>query len=278
MPIHVLLYNSENTEITEMTDGSKKRDYLTTTQAARLMSVSPDTVLKWVKAGKVKSYRTLGGHFRIPVSELNIPPAAESGAASVSDAAARLASYQYCWEYLGDGEVKPECKKCITYRSRAKRCYQLKDLPGGLGGLGLMCDTECSDCEYFKQVNDQTLNILVLSQSGNLIRDIDRLDNSGMYQIRFAESEYKAAVVIQQFRPDYIVIDCAFGKRRTGMICHNLFDDIRLPVTRIILSSKSKAIGEFCDKDVFGWIQKPFAIQQLIDCIDGVPEPEGENT
>jgi excisionase family DNA binding protein len=262
----------------EMIGENEKKDYLTTTQAARLMSVSPDTVLKWVKAGKVKSYRTLGGHFRIPVSELSIPPAAESGMASVTAGAARLLSHQYCWEYLGDGEVRPECQECITFRSRAKRCYQLKDLPEGLDGLNLMCDTECSDCEYFKQVNDQILNILVLSQSRNLIRDVDGLDKSDEYQIRFAESEYKAAVMIQQFRPDYIVIDCALGKRRTGMICHSLFDDIRLPVTRIILSSKSKAIGEFCDKDVFGWIQKPFAIQQLIDCISGVPEPENENT
>ena len=53
-----------------MTETNRKRDYLTTTQAAEMLSVSPDTVLKWVKAGKLRAHRTLGGHFRIPFQEL----------------------------------------------------------------------------------------------------------------------------------------------------------------------------------------------------------------
>ena len=40
--------------------------HYTTSQAAKLLSVSADTVLKWVKAGKINSYRTPGGHYRIP--------------------------------------------------------------------------------------------------------------------------------------------------------------------------------------------------------------------
>jgi AmiR/NasT family two-component response regulator len=140
-----------------------------------------------------------------------------------------------------------------------------------------MCDTECEDCEYFRQVSGQRLNILVLSRGRNLITDIDRVDHLRECQIEFVEREYEAAVVIQQFRPDYIVVDCALGKRRTSTICRSLFNDIRLPVARIILSSRSKTIGDFCDKEVFGWIQKPFTVQQLIDCIGGVPEPESEN-
>ena len=42
------------------------KDYYTTTEAARKLAVSADTVLKWVKAGKIDSYRTPGGHARIP--------------------------------------------------------------------------------------------------------------------------------------------------------------------------------------------------------------------
>ena len=42
------------------------KDYYTTSEAARLLSVSADTVLKWVKADKIDSYRTPGGHARIP--------------------------------------------------------------------------------------------------------------------------------------------------------------------------------------------------------------------
>ncbi|OGL47597.1 MAG: hypothetical protein A2161_15390 [Candidatus Schekmanbacteria bacterium RBG_13_48_7] len=48
----------------------QEQKYLTTTQAAKLLSVAPDTILKWVKAGKLTSRRTLGGYFRIPMEEL----------------------------------------------------------------------------------------------------------------------------------------------------------------------------------------------------------------
>jgi len=256
----------------------KNKDYLTTSQAAKLLSVSPDTVLKWVKAGKVKSYRTLGGHFRIPISELDIPLAKAAGAEpSMSTGAAEPSTHQYCWEFLGGGEIKPECLECITYRSRAKRCYQLKDLPNGMGCLNLMCDADCSECEYFKLVNGQATNILVLSTSAKLITDMESVDKLVGYQFKFAESEYAAAVMIQDFRPDYIIVDCALGKKRTGTICRSLYNDIRLPVARIILSSKSLAIDDYCDREVFGWIQKPFSIEQLKDLVAGVPGSSHEN-
>ncbi|WP_457826562.1 MerR family transcriptional regulator, partial [Staphylococcus aureus] len=72
-----------------------EKDYLTTSQAARLLAVSPDTVLKWVRAGKVKSYRTLGGHFRIPLSEIG---AVGSGAEAKAEwsAVASPVRHQYC--------------------------------------------------------------------------------------------------------------------------------------------------------------------------------------
>lgn len=248
------------------------KDYLTTTQAARLLSVSPDTVLKWVKAGKVKSYRTLGGHFRIPASELDGLAATKTPVES-RPADPQSPVHQYCWEYLAEGnEIKAECRDCVTFRSRARRCYELRDLPGGLGCLNLMCDTDCADCEYYKLVHGQGLNILILSENGQIISGLDRLDKSEGYRIRFCASEYEAAVKIQSFRPDYVVIDCAFGMKRTAIICDSLFSDIRIPVARIILSSKTRRIEDYCDKEVFGWIKKPFTAEQLRECIRGVPK------
>jgi excisionase family DNA binding protein len=248
---------------------NKNKDYLTTTQAAKLLSVSPDTVLKWVKAGKVKSYRTLGGHFRIPADELTLP--ASEAAASPTEST-HASSFQYCWEYLaGDGDIKSECKDCITYRSRASRCYELKDLPGEFGCLNILCDTECADCEYYKIVSNQGVNVLVVSDSKNLIKDVDSPSYSDGIRMQFASNEYEAAVMIHDFRPDYIVIDCAIGKRRTAAICSSIFSDIRIPVARIILSSKTRKLKDYCDREVFGWIKKPFTIGQLKECIDGVP-------
>lgn len=251
----------------------RNREFLTTSQAARLLSVSPDTVLKWVKAGKIKSKRTLGGHFRIPASEINIFSGAASEDSDKSNNNHVNVPYQYCWEFLAaGGPIKSECKDCITFRSRASRCYELKDIPGGLGCLNLMCDTECNRCEYFKAVYGQKLNILILGDNPRIVQDLDSLDNTGNFSIRFAKDEYLAAIAIQEYRPDYIIVDCAIGKKRTGFICNNLFNDIRIPVVRIILASKSKNIKDYCDKEVFGWIRKPFNIGQLNECIRGVPK------
>lgn len=44
--------------------------YYTTHQAAKILGVSPATVWLWCKQGKVKSWRTPGGQFRIPKSEV----------------------------------------------------------------------------------------------------------------------------------------------------------------------------------------------------------------
>jgi len=114
-----------------MTDDLKDKDFLTTSEAARLLSVSPDTVLKWVRAGKIKSRRTLGGHFRIPRNELDIP--SESSDPDNGFSARLDNDFMYCWEYVASGgAIKSECKECLTYRSRSRRCYELRELPSGL--------------------------------------------------------------------------------------------------------------------------------------------------
>ncbi len=256
-----------------MKDNLMNKEFLTTSQAAKILSVSPDTVLKWVKAGKIKSNRTFGGHFRIPASEVKLFNGSVSDDLDNVNNGHLAVPYQYCWEYLAaGGPIKSECKDCITFRSRASRCYELKDIPGGLGCLNLMCDTECSRCEYFKVVNGQKLNILILSENEKIVQDLDNLDDTGIFSIHFTRDEYSAAIAIQEYRPDYIIVDCSIGKKRTGYICNNLFNDIRIPVVRIILSSKSKNIKDYCDNEIFGWIRKPFDVDQLRECIRGVPK------
>jgi len=252
-----------------MADTSKNKDHLTTTQVARILSVSPDTVLKWVKAGKIQSFRTLGGHFRIPMEALETLSGDKTMAKIPEAELQRISTYQYCWEYLSQGgEIKPECHECITYRSRSRRCYELRDLPEGLGCLRLYCKSDCNDCDYYKMVSEQGFNVLVLSDSSKIIRDYDEMDGNGLH-IRFVSSEYECAMIIEKFRPDFIVVDCTFGRKRTETVCRSLFNDSRIPVVRLILSSKVKKLSEYCDKEVFGWIKKPFTVQQLRDCIEG---------
>lgn len=51
-------------------DEPEVRRPLTITQAAQRCSVHIDTMRRWVDAGKISSFRTPGGHRRIPESAL----------------------------------------------------------------------------------------------------------------------------------------------------------------------------------------------------------------
>ena len=79
---------------------------LTTGQAARLCSVTPDTVLKWIRSGSLSARRTAGGHHRIderdlerflvPSDALEVIPPEEASAEAPANGLMR-----YCWEKSG---------------------------------------------------------------------------------------------------------------------------------------------------------------------------------
>jgi excisionase family DNA binding protein len=48
---------------------SEKKEYMTTTEFAKLCGVSRFTIINWTKQGKIKAIKTAGGHYRIPEKE-----------------------------------------------------------------------------------------------------------------------------------------------------------------------------------------------------------------
>ena len=48
----------------------ERGDLLTPSEVAELFRVSPKTVARWAKAGKISAVRTLGGHRRFRGSEV----------------------------------------------------------------------------------------------------------------------------------------------------------------------------------------------------------------
>jgi excisionase family DNA binding protein len=54
--------------MSDMTGGG--REYLRAAEAAAYLSVSPKTVSRWAKEGKVPHIVTLGGHRRFPRDEI----------------------------------------------------------------------------------------------------------------------------------------------------------------------------------------------------------------
>lgn len=45
--------------------------YYTTYEAARKLLVTSATIIKWIKDGKIKAIKTIGGHRRIPASQVD---------------------------------------------------------------------------------------------------------------------------------------------------------------------------------------------------------------
>ena len=44
---------------------------LTTRAVAGLFNVTPETIQRWIREGKLHAVRTLGGHYRVPLPEVN---------------------------------------------------------------------------------------------------------------------------------------------------------------------------------------------------------------
>ncbi|MCP4684817.1 MAG: excisionase family DNA-binding protein [bacterium] len=244
------------------------KKYLTTTQAARLLSVSSDTVLKWVRAGKIASYRTPGGHCRIPseVVETLIPSQTPMTEPVPADTVAP--PFQYCWEYnAACGRDIEECKNCLVYQSRARRCYEFREIPEQFGHLRLHCKTTCDRCDYYNVVKEQGLNVMIITRSEGLIDSLLTEDMPDKFRLEFARSEYECSSAIENFRPDYIVVDCSMGARRSRELCQNLSNDARIPLTRLIMASRDSRTKEFCENEILGWLKKPFTLAQLREFI-----------
>ncbi len=245
------------------------KNFYTTSEAAELLAVSPDTVLRWVKAGKVRSHRTPGGHCRIPKESLALLlPRADRGS-QVKAGSEQQAVYQYCWNFGVDGDTISEgCRNCVSYRSRARRCYQLRQVPQQFERLNLHCPMACAECEYYRLMKERGTGLLVVSRNRRLTEGLKHGLETPELTLRFAGSEYDCAAAIDKFRPDYVVVDCSFGTSHTREICQHLINDDRIPFTRIILTSKTSRVTDCRDGEIFGWISKPFSTQLLKDMID----------
>jgi excisionase family DNA binding protein len=50
----------------------RRPGYYTTHEAARILHVTPMTVIRWIEDGKVRAHKTLGGHRRITPADLEV--------------------------------------------------------------------------------------------------------------------------------------------------------------------------------------------------------------
>jgi excisionase family DNA binding protein len=129
---------------------SRVKNYLTTGEAAAIFDVDPDTVLRWIKSGQIPAIRTPGGHYRIHRNVFLTKMIKDTSLKEKNETRPVLS---YCWEYNSEsGIIRNACKECIVYKSRASRCFELKNLPALIEHAKLFCAESCDDCQYFKSI------------------------------------------------------------------------------------------------------------------------------
>lgn len=237
------------------------RDLMTTGQAAKFCSVTRDTVCKWIRAGRLTAQRTAGGHARIAKEDLET---------LLRDKCTRTEThptgeehFYYCWEFYGEKELSPECSDCLVYQTRTQRCYEIARRFPESGVRLTHCDTDCSDCDYFKLVHGSDVNILVLTESEEQLRMLRSGAPAAPFNLEIATCEYDCSRLLNSFRPDYIVVDCCSGRKPVESILGHLSKDPRISFSKIVLAGELSGLSEVCKSQVFAWLKRPFGVEQL---------------
>lgn len=239
--------------------------FLSTGQAAKLCSVTRDTVLKWIKVGKVQAVQTAGGHYRIKLESLG-PYLSDRETADPSPAEERTVTF--CWEYHADqGEIRRDCRKCMVFKSQAQKCYLMAGLGKKGGHSGAHCKDNCYECEYFRFVKADKINVLLVSQN-ELLKTTLESGVSERVNLRVVGSEYATAAALHDFRPDFVVIDDSLASGKVEELCAHLLKDPRAGGAQIILGSPRGRGGRTLPVGVCASIHLPFSASEMEGSFD----------
>ena len=256
----------------------KRKDgpWLTTGQAAKLCSVTPDTVLKWIKRGSLEAVRTAGGHYRIKRQDL-APLLTEGRIApgNLPSHDSQMPQQMRCWEYFSrSGVVRDECEACTVYRTRAALCFQMAMLRPDMGGAGRFCQVSCQDCVYFRRMRGLPTHVLVVTSDSDLVARLEDHEYEAI-ALRFARNGYEASAVVGSFLPGFALVDQdAFPKGDNGLL-ESLANDPRLPGLKIIVAVRRGEVQRLgidqTAQYVTRVIMKPFGPERIAAVIDGFP-------
>ncbi len=240
--------------------------YITTGKAARRCSVQPDTVLKWVKKGRLPAIRTLGGHYRIDERDLvrftGMREAGGPGPLPVLQAEKRIL---HCWEYLSK-DLRAKCKSCIVYRVRASICFQLRLAMHGSGHNKAFCKDFCQDCPYCRRVHGMPTNVLVITRNEQLIQHLSQRPDEHLV-LRYARSGYDSSAVLAVFRPALAVVDVRLleGHCENEDLVGALNSDERAKGMRVVISVPADGIcAGLPDACEAGIIPEPLSSADLL--------------
>lgn len=258
---------------------------LTTGQAAKLCAVTPDTVLKWIKKGKLEATRTAGGHYRVALPDLE-PFLAGFGQKPVPvvsqgtfpplrshDGTKEEAEEVPCWEFLSDnGETREACKQCVVYRVKATRCFLMAGLDSDVGHAHQFCEGTCEECVYYRRVQGLGTQVLFISPDEELVSRIEWSEDETV-TIRFARNGYEASALIQEFRPEVAIIDLDGLPDHGFGLLDSIAADPRVPHIRVILVVPSEGMKRVLQRPrhrlVVSMLEKPHVCDHIEEAVRG---------
>ncbi len=251
-------------------------ELLTTGQAAKRCGVTPDTVLKWIRTGRLPALRTAGGHHRVDAEDLDRMIGVLKEPSEETEIGDRPGGgqFRYCWEYNWDEGLHEGCNDCTVYKLRAQRCYEMAKLSPEVRPSLTFCTTTCEQCDYFRHVQAQKTNVLVVTDDEDLSNALERTGAPEDFNVRIADCEYSCSLLVDSFRPDFVVVDCSLGPDLAARTRFHLSQDPRIPFVRIILAAGAEDPTDACKDEVFAILEKPFEVTDLAACVRGVPRRE----
>jgi excisionase family DNA binding protein len=253
----------------------RRPSVLTTGQAAKLCEVTPDTILKWIRRGRLRGSRTAGGHYRINREDLepHIPPGRLE--TPVSEMPGCFPNKLRCWEYLSNkGVVRDSCKSCVVYRVGAARCFLMAGLEPDIGHAKRFCQSSCEDCVYYRRMTGLATNILVITSDEAAISRLAEEANESI-AMRFARTAYDASAIIHDFRPAFAVVDEELLEGAGSGLLDSLAGDRRVPGLRVILAVAPSKSGRRKARPrnslIVSVLEKPFSSGEIAEVIDSFP-------
>lgn len=240
--------------------------HLTTGEVAKLCSVKADTVLKWIKKGRLAATRTAGGHHRIDRREVSALMEHRDGAVVPPCSRRPLR----CWEYLSEGGVVREaCKACAAYRVRAAWCFEMLNLPDGAGHARQFCNTSCTDCVYFQRIKGSVTKVMVVSRDREMVRRLDA-EQSDCLSLRFARNGYEASALVESFQPAFVIVDAELAGGECDELVSCLSHDARVPGLKVFLAAPCDYERALPGNGVTCVLIKPFGHEGIRAAVESV--------
>ena len=124
-----------------------EKDYLSTTELAKLCGVSRFTIINWTNQGKINAFKTIGGKYRIPVAEaISFLESLHWKTSHKTKRGLAPDALGHCWEYPEKTNCDNKCKNCLIHKREIDYCFIVVRQ---FGKRVIRCQGDCLNCEYF---------------------------------------------------------------------------------------------------------------------------------